>query len=300
MWVSGGPSATVHHNEHVSPPGDEDEAQHFVETLAAAHLLAIAGMLARFGTLGPAARVAATALEHGTVGDPQTAGDTVALLFDAGRFNDALDAVGTFLHRGNLGLADAALSATMWATGRLDKHELLLITDRLERWADEHDAAGDPANMAGTLTYNAANFSGQVDLARTLRLFDLAADRQPAYRARGYWHRERAGVLYHLGDHHASADAYQQAVDLGDERSVPLLADTLVLVGRYDDARTLLWRIDGSEHDQSEWVLKRHLLDHLIRSSGSLSRTDSQTTPIGSPKQPTIPPNLTTTRARRA
>ncbi len=268
MWVSGGPSATVHHNEHIGPPDNDKETQHMAETIGAAHLLGIAGMLARFSALGPAARLAAKALEHGTIGDPRTAGETVALLFDAGRLDDALDAVGTFMHSGDPELTESALSATIWATGRLDDDQTLKIADRLEEWADRHAAAGDPVGMAGTLTYNAANFCGRSDRRRTLRLYDLAAERDPAYRRRGYWHREKAGILFHCGDYAQAVARYQDAVDLGDERSRPLLADTLLLTGQYANALSLFQEIEGTEHDQPEWLLKRHLLAHLVATYG--------------------------------
>jgi hypothetical protein len=91
----------------------------------------------------------------------------------------------------------------------------------------------------------------------------------PAYRERGYWWRERSGVQFLKGNFAEAAGGYLTAVELGDERSRPLLADALMFSGHYRDALEQFVAVGRIQHDETpEWALKRRALRYLVENFG--------------------------------
>jgi tetratricopeptide (TPR) repeat protein len=261
----GSASATVHHDDPVTP-ADDDSRQHFAATLASDLLLALAALLARFGSTGPAARLAATAAHRSSIVlRPTIAGDTVGLLFEGGRIDDAVELLGRLIQADDPAIGAAVMVATMWASARVSGSDRMKVVDMLESCAAAHEAANDPKGLAGTFTYNAAWFSADTDVQRTIRLYDLAAERQPAYRRRAYWQRERAGSNFNGGHFEEAVAGYEAAVALGDSTARGLLADAHMFAGNYAEALRIFRDIEGTENDWApEWMIKRRVLTYLI------------------------------------
>ena len=125
--------------------------------------------------------------------------------------------------------------------------------------------------------------SGWYTLATFLRLrwrvdeavtaYDAAAEKgKPPYRERGYFHRERAGMLFEAGRYAEAAGAYREALSLGNDGQLEsrgeiqtLLADALMLAGQYrqayDTFRATPWT---RSRWGTEWRLKQLALEHLL------------------------------------
>jgi tetratricopeptide (TPR) repeat protein len=130
-------------------------------------------------------------------------------------------------------------------------------------WADANEQAGK-LDQAGQFAYWAARFVGADDTSRAVQLFELAAEKEPGYRQRDYWHREVGGMLFLAGRYKEAAEAYRRAKDLGNAEAWPLLADALMLSGRYREAlEQFQGVIQNDELAQPEWRLKHHVLDFL-------------------------------------
>lgn len=115
----------------------------------------------------------------------------------------------------------------------------------------ELEIAQDKPLRAAVAYYNfgehLASF-GQHHLA--LAAYTAAAHYDPRYSDFDYFHRDLGCAHRHLGDYGAAASAYQTALQRGGDPSqiVPLLADSLLLSGRYRETIDLLadWDPAGS------------------------------------------------------
>jgi tetratricopeptide (TPR) repeat protein len=153
----------------------------------------------------------------------------------------------------------------MRASARVSGSDRMKVVDMLESCAAAHEAANDPKGLAGTFTYNAAWFSADTDIERTIRLYDLAAERQPAYRQRAYWQRERAASNFNGGHFEEAVAGYEAAVALGDSTARGFLADAHMFAGNYAEALRIFRDIEGTDNDWApEWMIKRRVLTYLI------------------------------------
>ncbi len=134
---------------------------------------------------------------------------------------------------------------------------------RFEQDADREDAA--------TAHYNFGNhLRGRATDRQALRHYRLAAKWNPAYRMRAYFWRELAGLLFESGHYRWSAQAYQRARDLGEDKDGKALhADALMLAGDYRAAQDLFQDYLGTTTEpESEWRLKAWALSHIRRTLG--------------------------------
>lgn len=115
--------------------------------------------------------------------------------------------------------------------GRLDEPALVRIAERIA----EHAATAED-ERAGEYFYNAGNMIRRIDRARGLEMHELAAERFPVYRTRGYWWRERGEIFFDSGDLKAAVESYEEAARLGEQPAIPLLADAYAATGDYEKA----------------------------------------------------------------
>lgn len=141
--------------------------------------------------------------------------------------------------------------------GRLGDQALIRMAERMA----EH-ASSVEGRPAAEDFYNAANMIRKFDRARALELYELAAQRFPTYRKRGYWWRERGSAFFESGDEREAAKAYEEAVRLGEKAAVPLLADVYAVLGDYERA-VKTW--DGMRDiTRLLWVEKMQALTALM------------------------------------
>lgn len=123
---------------------------------------------------------------------------------------------------------------------------------------------------ASEFYYNAGTMIRRFDTPRGLELHDLAAERNPAYTKRSYWWTERGQMLFAMGDALGAADAYGKADRMGDESAAPLLADSLAMLGRYEQAVAVWERMQSGT--RFIWGLKAMALRWLIGELGITSQ----------------------------
>jgi tetratricopeptide (TPR) repeat protein len=266
LWVAGGPSNTLHHEN--AQWADETE-QETTAKWAADVLMLAATHLNRIGLLPAAARVAALAVEDATVvNHPGVAQDTVHLLVDGNRLDDAFRLIGRLTHTDMTEAAVGALIGLLETSRRLGREEQEQIVVTLLGWAEANERAGE-SGRAAQFTYSAARSVGADDPPRAIQLFERAAERDPGYRQRDYWHREIAGLFFLSGNYQEAADAYRRALDLDNAESRPLLADALMFSGRYQEALDQFSEVVANEElSKPEWRLKQTMLGFLTRVLG--------------------------------
>jgi tetratricopeptide (TPR) repeat protein len=264
IWIAGGPSNTLHH-EGVQWAGDSEPG--FVAMWTADVLMLVAKHLSRIGSLIPAAaRVAAAAVQDASVvNHPPVAAETVSLLVDGNRVDDAVRLIGRLTHSDMTEASVGAMAGMLEASGRLAQDDKERVVGTFLGWADINEHAGK-LDQAGQFAYWAARFVGADNPSRAVQLFELAAEKEPGYRQRDYWHREVGGMLFLASRYQEAAEAYRRANDLGNAEAWPLLADALMLWGRYREAlEQFQGVIQNDELTRPEWRLKHHVLDFLIR-----------------------------------
>jgi len=100
----------------------------------------------------------------------------------------------------------------------------------------------------------------------------------PQYLGRDYYHREIAGVLFHLDRFELSAKLYIKAFEIGkDPQAIALHADALMYdgqfieaLGKFDDFLSICSKDDFSV---TEWMLKRCCLDYMVNSCSIINQT---------------------------
>ncbi|MGA8365651.1 MAG: DUF4365 domain-containing protein [Solirubrobacteraceae bacterium] len=154
-----------------------------------------------------------------------------------------------------------------WHGQTLESDELKAFEEVIEHRIQRCLEAGDELE-AGHNSYNLANvLRSRCEYEKSLASFDRALHHDPAYAGRAYFHKERAGMLFHAGRYLEAAAAYEQAYRLEtDSLTVGLRADALMFSGRYEDARAgfaeynTITQGDG----QPEWRLKEAFLGILV------------------------------------
>ena len=141
---------------------------------------------------------------------------------------------------------------------------------RFLRRLDRDDQSGAAAEA-----YNMAMLNKQPkDKAVAKEWFERAAELDPSYLDRGYFHSDLAGVLFLNGDEEEAAAHYLRAVELGADAWVEALAaDALLFAGRYEPAlemfKQYLAKAGEGSFEDAEWRLKARILPTLISVAGS-------------------------------
>lgn len=120
----------------------------------------------------------------------------------------------------------------------------------------------------GRLAFNLANMHRMRGAYLEARnLYELAQAKSRSYREDSLLLRYLGASQWELGEYEASALTYRQALDLGFDpfELLPLIADSLMLAGRYQEARDALagWKPHGVSEDRAG-LLRLVMLDHLI------------------------------------
>lgn len=240
---------------------------------------AIAMVLIRVGQPNLSAQIAAACAPQSTmVLNYEVAFPLAQTFFRARRVVEALrlaDAVAA-RHKPDARISALLLQSAVLARGaQLSDGEGQLsieVATRMLRRSEEHGTASD----MGADAYNVAMAWRRVrDPAKAVEFYDLAAQHDPSYLGRAYFHRERAGMLFETERYAEAAESYQRAIDLGDEGLVQaLLADSLLYAGRYTEARATLesYLQRHNEPEDAEWRLKLFALD-LVQSFGGDEQT---------------------------
>ncbi len=155
-------------------------------------------------------------------------------------------------------------------TDQLSRGERQQLATTLERSANNLPAAS-------SMLYNAGNLIRRDDYDRARSLYERAAEENPSYRTRGYWWGEQGGTYFLEGNLAEAERYYRQAVDLGDRKSLPLLADTELKLGKYDDALDNL-RLTNSdlELSRAQWRLAEFAFGYIVEQRG-IGRQPRQT-----------------------
>ncbi|HEX6601453.1 MAG TPA: tetratricopeptide repeat protein, partial [Solirubrobacterales bacterium] len=148
---------------------------------------------------------------------------------------------------------------------------------RFQRRFDQDDQSGAAAEA-----YNVAMLEKRLkdkDAAR--HWFERAAELDPSYLDRGYFHSDLAGVLFLMGNKEEAAAHYLRAVELGADVHVKALAaDALLFAGRYATALEMfeeyLAKVDGGSFEDAEWRLKAWVLPTLISTGGQEQKREDQ------------------------
>ncbi|MHC5796480.1 DUF4365 domain-containing protein [Lacisediminihabitans sp. FW035] len=131
----------------------------------------------------------------------------------------------------------------------------------------ERSANNGPA--AASMLYNAGNFIRRDDYERARSLYERAAVKNPSYRTRGYWWSEQGGTYFLEGNLSEAARFYRRAVDLGHRDSLPLLADTELHLGRYEDALVSFGLTNSdSELSKAQWRLSEFAFGYIVEQRG--------------------------------
>jgi Domain of unknown function (DUF4365)/Tetratricopeptide repeat len=149
-----------------------------------------------------------------------------------------------------------------WDIGEFQAYESAMER-RIARRSNE-----DLEVAAGRESYNLGHvFRGRHEPDKALKAYDRAAQLDPTYRDRQYFHEERAGVLFSAGRFDDAAELYAVANEMGEHhRIVGLRADALMFAGRYAEAlaaflhHNQLAGVDG----MAEWRIKERFMSVVV------------------------------------
>ena len=124
----------------------------------------------------------------------------------------------------------------------------------------------------GRLAFNLSGLHRlRKDYPTALELLDLAAERTPRYREDTLYFRFHGACLWEIGRFDEWASSYRRALELGFEAHelLPLLADSLLYAGRYEEARRTLeaWEPNSTAGDKAG-IIRLAVLDVLLEIVG--------------------------------
>jgi tetratricopeptide (TPR) repeat protein len=131
---------------------------------------------------------------------------------------------------------------------------------------DDGTGAAAAAYSLGNLYRRFANDS------QAIKWLEIAAEGDPGYLDRGYFHSDLAGPLFESGEYEKAASHYDRAIRLGKSGLyLALHADALLHTGRYEEALTRFdeYLASAPGLEGAEWRLKRAVLPLLIERSGA-------------------------------
>ncbi len=267
IWLSGGPSATLHYESIEPVDSDSDSAaDRFVLMVTADIMLLIARQFGLMNALGPAARIAGAAIDDASVvHQPEVAVGLLQLLLEENRIDDAVRLLSRLLLAVDSLPGVLALLSLNSVPSLETPHRQRIATALRDMARFQAQTRGGGAELA----YNAAQLMRSFDPIVAIELFDEASRLDPAYRERGYWWRERGGCLFLSEQYTEAVEHYQRALEMGELQALPLLADSLMFSGQYRQALEAFRRViaDG-ELSHPEWRLKCHVLGGLIDMTG--------------------------------
>lgn len=244
-------------------------------------LTAIAIAFVRFGQLDVAGRIGSEVLLQSSFClDPNALRLIAISLLRSGRVSETIALAEGLVRKGLEGRSAAhivsALALTMSPSFTNPQREAYETYLRAQIAACGQ--SGDSAEIAMS-RYNLGNFlrsTTQFGAAR--EMYEAAAEADPTYLDRAYWHGEFAGVLFMLDQFSESAAAYGRAIELGATGVSDVYADALMMSGQYKAARAILEDLsDASPEYHLKAVGLRHIAERLgieaqVREAESASR----------------------------
>jgi len=142
----------------------------------------------------------------------------------------------------------------------------------LLKLCEDAENEGEP-EAAGINYYNLANAmrgSKHFSNKQIISWYKKAARLSKGYIKRGYYWSEIGGVLFNSSKFLCSSNFYKRAINIEEKPStIALYADALMFSGRYHDSFEYFERYLSKESKpQHEWILKKQLLENLIKLSG--------------------------------
>ncbi len=268
IWLSGGPSAVLHHGS-VDPTSDDS-----VERVSADLALMLASRLSLLRLHQHSAMLAArVATESSAMWDGSFLSVTMWMILEGGLLDEAIKVTAFAIAVAPREVANAAaIALLLWARAG-DAARRRRVADALASWPG--DQQGEP-QRAAEFSYNAAQLIRKDDRREALRLLDRAGDLDARYRERGYWCRERAGLLFLEGRYDEAVSAYEEAIVRGEADARPLLADSLYWAGRFDEAAAQFVDVAADPEASAEWRLKLFVLERFLGEVNEVSLLDAQ------------------------
>jgi len=243
---------------------------------------ALAVALTYVGQANLAAQIAAAVAASGTVmADPDVAFTLAGAMFRSQRVREAIDLADALDAADDEGLHLAAfslLSVLLAKRGELGEGEreaaLAGARRRLERRqqrGDDHGVAAEAYSL-GMLHKRLRRANEAVEYFRT------AAEKDPTYEERDYFHADFAGALFEAREYQEADARYARAIELGkDGINFALRGDALIFLGRYAEARDQLATYLNEEPgpEAAEWRLKARTLDLIIDTVGDAQHRDA-------------------------
>lgn len=240
-------------------------------SLACDALVGIALAFARIGHRALAARILlAVLVDSSLLGQPDVVMQAAAAVVAAHRTGDLIKLASDAADRGKRDAVEVLHGVVLLSGTTLsdaDENNLeQLLKDELVR----AEAATDSLEIARA-QYNLANhLRSRARPTEALGSYEAASTHDPSYSSRGYYHRERAGVLFALHRYDEAAAGYHLAIALGEEReTTALYADSLFYAGSYRQALEQFERVLSENPNPSgEWVIKATILNWLCEVQG--------------------------------
>lgn len=267
QMVIGASSSTVALADVASVTLDHEEGQPDHDLGAANLGCAAAMLLAAVGQTNLAAQVAVACAAKSTMITGVHAAFTLAgAFFRAQRIREALTVVTELVRRGDVESRFAAFvlqSAVLARGSHLTDAEAEQVVDVARVSLEATLAAGNLAAAAGD-AYNLGKALGRIDQwDEAVSAYEQAAELNPDYENRAYFHADLGGSLFESSRYEEAVGRYERAVASRDHRwCIALLADSLMLAGRYGDAQVRFaeYLVDDGEPSDCVWRLKHRVL----------------------------------------
>jgi tetratricopeptide (TPR) repeat protein len=246
-------------------------------------ILALAVALTYVGQANLAAQLAA-AVAHlsSVIVDMEVTMTIAAAMFQSQRISEAIKLADNLDESEDPDVQAAAfmlLTVLLGKRGRLNPVERDAALESAERRIERRRVRADDEGMAAE-AYNLAMLHKRVQQGgEAVRWFREAAEKDPTYLARDYYHGDMAGALFESRDYEGAAEHYERALELGGRGlDRALLADSLLYSGRYEEARVKLdaYVADTPGRDAAEWRLKARAVRLLIDAVGSEQKRDER------------------------
>lgn len=163
----------------------------------------------------------------------------------------------------------------MRIAGRGSPNEQARFDQYLRRRLDAAIEGGNPLDI-GIAHYNLANYLRSTrEFSWSLHHYKKAAQFAESYRAKAYFKKELAGVLFSGHRFKMALIFYRRAYDSEpDNLTSFLLADALMFSGHYKEALKLIQdSCSVADEVEAEWLLKRYVLEQITNEFGYEEQT---------------------------
>jgi tetratricopeptide (TPR) repeat protein len=169
-----------------------------------------------------------------------------------------------------------------WDSEEFQGYESAMEARIARRLADGRELA------AGRESYNLGHvFRGRHEPTKALKSYDRAAQHEPGYAGRPYFHEERAGVIFSAGRFDDAAELYRVTNEADPHhRIVGLRADALMFAGRYAEALTAFQhynKLAGAD-GLAEWRIKERFVRFVVDQMGISSQQRDQPAAVAAVK----------------